>query len=231
MQLNAHLLHARRGQLNAPLGQLVPVVVVQNAAVLARVRQYVVIGPQQEEILRRVAVVPGDLADGHLVQGHGNGPHAVLGQHLAKQAGKFVQLHELIAQNLHELVQHAAENLPELGRLLRVLEPSGLRLGPQLGFQGVLQVQFLHKTVKGIRFLTRCFSQFQALGQSIQRSPHPAAQLVDPGQLFRPLLRQWNAVAVGILRPIHVPQPHLAVDIPLEHIVFQQVALLGRQPR
>ena len=49
-----------------------------------------VVGPQQEQVLVRMAVISGDLADGHLVQGHRDGAHAVLGHHLTEQPCKLV---------------------------------------------------------------------------------------------------------------------------------------------
>ena len=97
LQFDAHAVHARGRQLNAPLGQLVPVVVVQDAAALARVRQYMVVGPQEEQVLVRMPVIPGNFADGHLVQGYRDGANAVLGHHLAEQPGKFVQAHGFVA--------------------------------------------------------------------------------------------------------------------------------------
>ena len=34
-------------------------------------------------------VIPGDLTDGHLIQSHGDGTHAVLGQHQSEQPLKL----------------------------------------------------------------------------------------------------------------------------------------------
>ena len=161
LELDAHLLHAAGGQTDAPLGQLLPVVVVEDAAALAHGRQHVVVGPQEEQVLVRVAVVPGDLGDGHLVQRHRDGAHAVLAGHLPQQAAELVGLHGLVPQDLHELVQDAAEDLPQLGGLLRLLEAARVRLGPHLGLQGVLEVQLLEKAVKDIHFSPAVLSVFR----------------------------------------------------------------------
>ena len=72
MELDAHLVHAGGGQLDAPLGELRPVVLVQNSAALAGGGEDVVVGSQKEEVLGGMAVVPGHAGDLDLVQGDGN---------------------------------------------------------------------------------------------------------------------------------------------------------------
>ena len=94
-----------------------------------------------------------------------------------------------------------------------------------------MQPQLLQKAVKGIDFLPRRLSGFQTVPKPLQGLPHPAAQIVDRIQPGLAPLVPGGAVAVGVVGPVHVPQPHPAVDLPLEDIVFQQVALLGRQSR
>ena len=58
-----------------------------------------VVGPQQEQVLGGVAVIPGDLGDGHLVQRHRDGAHAVLGQHQAEQPLELVDGEPLLHQD------------------------------------------------------------------------------------------------------------------------------------
>lgn len=48
-------------------------------------------------------------------------------------------------------------------------------------------------------------------------------------KLRLPPLVPRRAIAIRVLRPVDIPQPHLPVDLPLQHIVFQPVALLHRQ--
>ena len=89
LQFNAHPFHAGGGQLDAPEGQRLTVILVQQAAALTGVRQHVVIGSQQKEVAGGMPVIPGDLTDGHLIQSHGDGTHAVLGQHQSEQPLKL----------------------------------------------------------------------------------------------------------------------------------------------
>ena len=89
MQFNAHPFHAGGGQLDTPEGQRLTVILVQQAAALAGVRQHVVIGSQQKEVAGGMPVIPGDLTDGHLIQSHGDGTHAVLGQHQSEHPLKL----------------------------------------------------------------------------------------------------------------------------------------------
>ena len=88
-----------------------------------------VVRPQQKH--RPVAFVgqPGHLPGVYPVQGNGDGAHVVLGEHQSKEPGKFLQLHGGVPQNLGALLQTAAQDVPQLGVLLR---QSGLVPLPQL---------------------------------------------------------------------------------------------------
>ena len=190
-----------------------------------------VVGPQEEEVFGGVAVVPGHAGDLDLVQRDGDGAHAVLRQHLAEQAGELLQLHGLLSQDFHKLVQHAAENVPQLGGFLRLLEAARLGLGLHLGFQGVLEMELLHEGVEGLHLGFGGLAGFQPLRQAGEGGLHPAAQGVDLGELFLPGGGPGGSVAVRVFRPVYVPQPHAAVDLPLEDVVLQLVALLWGQAR
>ena len=190
-----------------------------------------VVGPQEEEVLGGVAVVPGDAGNLDLVQRDGNGAHAVFRQHLPEKAGELLQLHRLVPHDLHKLVQHAAEDLPQLGGLLRLLEAARFGLDIHLAFQSVLKAQLLHEIVEGVHLGGSGLSGLQPLRQAGQGGLDPAAQGVDPGQPRRPGGSPGGPVAVGIFHPVHVPQPHAAVDLPLEDVVFQLVALLRLKAR
>ncbi|MPN27875.1 hypothetical protein SDC9_175309 [bioreactor metagenome] len=107
-----------------------------------------------------MAVVPGDLAGGHLIQRGRNGPHAVLRQQQPKQPCEGLRVHGLVPQNFHELVQHVAEDSPQLARLLRRLQFTLFAKSLHLAFQRGLKVQCLHKTVKRSYLLTHCLSGF-----------------------------------------------------------------------
>ena len=66
-------------------------------------------------------VIPGEGRHLHLIQRGGDGGHGVLAQHQPQQAGKLLPVHLHIPQQLHELIQHIAEDAPQLAVLLRKL--------------------------------------------------------------------------------------------------------------
>ena len=140
-------------QQDLPLLQGLPVLRVQQAVAAGRHRQHVVVGPQQEQAPYPVPVVAGDLADLHLVQGGRNGTHAVLGQHQPQQPRELLTRQLRVPQDLHKLVQHPAEYLPQLHIFLRQL---GLVLCQQLpgGFlQGLGYTGLLQKCVQALRLV------------------------------------------------------------------------------
>ena len=216
----------RQGDL--PLLQGLPVIAVQNAAVPVDPGQQMVVGPQQKQHPDTVAVIAGDLADLHLIQRGGNGAHAVLGQHQTQQSGKFRTVQFRVTQNLHKLIQHVAEDLPQLGVFLRQLHLSRLQQRVRLIPQGVRHTGGRREIVQRPGLIPGGRQCLQALRQRQQRHTHlfpDAVHLRQPGRTF---LGQLHAVAVGVGRPRHIPQPHSAANVPPDHIVFQQVALLRR---
>ena len=60
----------------------------------------------------RMPVVPGEGCHLHLIQRGGDSGHGVLAQHQPQQAGKLLSVHLHIPQQLHELIQHIAEDAP-----------------------------------------------------------------------------------------------------------------------
>ena len=216
----------RQGDL--PLLQGLPVIAVQNAAVPVDPGQQMVVGPQQEQHPDTVAVIAGDLADLHLIQRGGNGAHAVLGQHQAQQSGKFRAVQFRVPQDLHKLIQHVAEDLPQLGVLLRQLHLSRLQQRVRLIPQGVRHTGGRREIVQRPGLVPGGRQGFQALRQRQQRHTHLFPDAVHLRQPGRTLLGQLHAVAVGVGRPRHIPQPHSAANVPPDHIVFQQVAFLRR---
>ena len=204
------------------------VFLIQNAAAGIDTWQHMVIGPQQKQALYPVAVVAGDLTDLHLIQRGGNRAHTVLRQHQSQELGKLLAGQLRIAQNLHELIQHIAEDRPELLILLRKLHlPVGkqrLRLLLQRpGYAG-----FFGKCVKRFRFLLRRRQGFHPVMQRQKRGPDLNADAVDLLQSCPLFLGPVLSVAVGMGRPVPVTQPHITADIPADHIVFQQVAGIPR---
>ena len=127
----------------------------------------------------------------------------------------------LLPQNLHKLIQHAAEDFPQLGGFLRLLHPSRIRLPVHPLRQRRFQMKLLHKPVQGFHIGPGRCPGLQALRQTAQRAAHPAAQFVHLIQPVLPQLIPRRTVAVRVFRPVHVPQPHLAMDLPFQDIVFQ----------
>ena len=137
-----------------------------TAAALTHAGKDMIVRPQQEEVLGRVAVVARNPADGHLIQRYRDGSHAVLSQDLREEPHKFLQPHRLPAQNLYKLVQHTAQYLPELGRLFRVLQPPACGLRTHLGIQSRLEPQLLHEAIKRVDLSPSALPGPQALRQT-----------------------------------------------------------------
>ena len=97
--------------------------------------------------------------------------------------------------------------------------------------QGRFQFQLLHETVQGLYIVPGRLPGLQARRQTLQRFPHPAAQFVHSCQNGLPPLVPRRTVAVRVFRPVLVPEPRLAVDVPFQNIVFQQVTFFCRQAR
>ena len=89
----------------------------------------------------------------------------------------------------------------------------------------------LQETIKGIYFLPSCNAAFQPFIQLRKRCAYPAAQLVHPVQAGLAALIPRCAITVRIVGPVHIPEPHLPVDLPGENVVFQLIALLRHQAR
>ena len=97
--------------------------------------------------------------------------------------------------------------------------------------QGRFQFQLLHETVQGLYIVPGRLPGLQARRQTLQRFPHPAAQLIYLRQHGLPPVVPRRAVAVRVFRPVLVTKPRLAVNIPFQNIVFQQVTFFRRQAR
>ena len=168
--------------------------------------------------------LPGGLPRRHPVQGDGDGAHVVLGEDQPEQGGELVQLHGGLLQLCGALLQAAAQDGPQLPVLLRQggLVLAAQRLHPLL--QPLRQADPLQKAVKGDRLPTPgpvgVFpQQLQGLGHL---PPHPVQLLhqgpVRPGPL--------QAVPPGVQGPGLLLGPPAPPQVPLEHIVLQQVQLL-----
>ena len=147
LEFDVHTIRAAGRQFDLHLCQGIAVILVENAAALARIGDNMIVDAQQKQVAHGMSVIAGDLADIHLIQRGGDGAHAVLGQHLAEQADELVRSHGLLTQQLHKLIQHATEDLPQLGCFLRFLKAAGSHLVIHLTLEGLLQADLLHKAV------------------------------------------------------------------------------------
>ena len=214
-------------QLQAVGGQQGAVVVGQQARGLGHHGDGLVVRPQEKEHLHRMTRLAGGLPRRHPVQGDGDGPHIILGQHQPEQSGKLVQLHGGILQLGGALLQAAAQDGPQLPVLLRQggLVPAAQLLHPLL--QALGQADLLQKTVKG-----NGLSPSGVVGvfpQKLQRLGHLAAGPVQPLHQCLVLLRPVRPVASGVHSPVLLLGPAAPPQVPLDHIVLQQVLVLLAQ--
>ena len=226
LQLDVEQVQAAGGQLNALPAQLLPVLPVQEALAGLDRREHVVVGPQEEENLDPVAVVAGNLGCLDLVQRHGDGAHVVLGQHQLQEPGELLRIQGRVLQNLCKLVHYAAKKLPELCVLGGALELPQLLQTGGAPLQLVRQVQLLQEGPQHLQLSTGPGAVLQPRRQAAQGASHAAAQGVDVLQRRCLLRREALPPAGGVGGPVLVPDPHGAVDIPLDDVVLQPVALI-----
>ena len=212
------------GGLQAVGGQQAAVVVAEQAGGWGHRRDGPVVRPQQKH--RPIALVgqPGHLPGVHPVQGHGNGPHVVLGEHQGEQLGKLLQLHGGIPQDLSALLQAPAQDLPQLGVLLR---QGGLIPLPQLlrpPGQLLRHLHGLQEAVEGHGLALSCLVRL--LPQLLQRGGHLPPQGVEPGQQGGVLLGKLAAVALGVVGPVLFGGPGAPLQPPGQDVVLQQVHVL-----
>ena len=215
------------GQLQPVGGQQAPVVVVEQARRRRGGGDGPVVRPQQEHHRAGPVGQAGHVAHIHPVQGHGDGAHVVLGEHQGKELGELVQLHGGVPQNLGALLQAAAEDLPELGILLRQRGlPPAVQLLGALG-QPLRHPRRLQKGVEGGRLPPARL--VRVLPQALQGLGYLTPQRVEPGQQGPVPLGEGQAVPSGVVRPVPRPRPGAPLQAPLEHVVLQQIHVLRRQ--
>ena len=214
-------------QQNFPLLQGGPVLRIQQAVAAGGHGQHMVVGSQQEQALHPVPVVAGDLADLHLVQGGRDGAHAVLGQHQPQEPGELLAGQLRIPQDFRKLVQHPAEDRPQLDIFLRQLGPVLLQELFRRVLQGLRHTGLLQKPIQALRLLPGRPGGAHPPVQRLQQQAHPPPDAVHPLQPGGAALRRLPAVSVGACRPVPLPQPHgTAPDVPQDDVIFQNVALV-----
>ena len=225
LELQRHFLHAVGGQADAALQQRLPVLLGEDPRLPTGSRQDVVVGPQEEQHLHLVPVVHGQLREGHLIQRRRDGAHAVLAHHQLQQAHKFLPAHRAIPQDLHKLIHDAAQQLPNLPVFVCQLQLSPLPEPVRFVLQLLGKSDLLQEGIEGRHFASGGFRVAQPLRQMGEGAAHLGAdgiQLLQPRPLGGgPVL----AIAVGIAVPVLLLEPLAAVEVPLDGVVLQQVAL------
>ena len=213
-------------QLQAVRGQQRAVVVVEQARRGRGLRDRAVIRAQQEKYFTVLMSQAGHFSGIDPVQRHGDAPHVILGEHQGKQPGELVQFHGGLPQDLCALLQRGAQDVPELAVFLRQrgLSPVPQRPGALLQPRG--QADRLQKTVKGNRLPPSRLAPVSP--QLLQGGRDLPPQGVQPLQQGPVPLGKGQAVALGVVRPVPRPCPGAPLQVPLEHIVLQQVHVLRR---
>ena len=121
-----------------------------------------IVDTQQKQIFGRVPIVPGDLADGYLVQSHRDRSHTVLCHYLPKQMDKYIQIDLFSMEYLIDLIQNLSQQFPKLLALACLLDKTGFHLSIDLMSKSVLQINFLHKAVQCFHLTVCCSLRFQS---------------------------------------------------------------------
>ena len=215
------------GRLQAIGGQQAAVIVAEQAGRGGHRRDSPVVRPQQEHRPVPLVSQPGHFASVHPVQRHRDGTHVVLREYQREQSGELLQLHGGIPQDLGALFQTAAQNVPQLGVLLRQggLIPLLQFLGPlcqTLGYPHSLQ-----QAVESHGLALSCLVRL--LPQLLQRGGHLPPQAVEPGQQGGVLLGEFAPIALGVVGPVLFAGPGTSLQTPGQGIVFQQIYILLTQ--
>ena len=73
-----------------------------------------------------MAVVARHLGKAHLIERDRDGADGILREHKAHQSRKLLRVKPRLPKHFHKLIEHIAENVPELRELLRPLRISAL---------------------------------------------------------------------------------------------------------
>ena len=226
LQFNMEQFHAAGSQFDALLQKLGAVLPAEKARIRRHRGQHMVVGAQKEHTFDLMTVVAGDLGDLHLIQRHGDGTHIVLGEKQLQQTDKFLPIQRHLPQCIGKLIHHVAQKLPELTVLPRLLQLAQFLQRGGAPLQLTSQIDLLQKGPQHPQFSGGTGILLHPLMQAGQRFADPAADGIDPLQLSALLLRKALLPTIGVGSPVLPAQPHAAVDIPPDHVVFQRVALL-----
>ena len=225
------LRHAVRRKENLPPLKRLAVFVAQHAAACADRGQHPVVRTQQEKRPHRMAVVSRHFAEVHRIERHGDRADAVLREHKTEELSKLLRVERSIAQNFHKLVHHAAEDAPQLRRFLGALGLAGGKELLRARLKRFAQTDLVKIAVQRADLVLRRAAAAHALMQMCKGRLYTCAQIVHCLEPRARFVRPLRAIAVRVRRPRRLARPHRAADLPLERVVFQDVALVHRQPR
>ena len=207
------------------------VLVLQNAAAAAHSGQHMVVRTHQKQHAHGVAVVARHFSQTHPVKRDRDRADRILREHKAHEPRELLRIQLGTAQHLHKLVEHAAQNVPKLRQLLRPLRFAALPKRLRLPLQLLRQRDLRQIIVKRRHFTLNVSHTAHALIEMAQRRAYLFPGGVHPREHFLMLCTPRHAVALGVRRPRNVARPHCAANVPLDDVVFQQVALLRRKSR
>ena len=158
------------------------------------------------------------------VQGHGDGSHVVLAEHQGEEAGKLLHLQLGVPQQQGALFQATHHDVPQLAVL-----GGGVQVAPALQagrplLQAFWQVDVLQQLIESLG--PPRSRLVGTLAHSLQRGNDLAAQGVQPLDQGGVLLREGEAVPLGVHVPGLFPGPQAALDVPGEDVVLQRVPLV-----
>ena len=223
-QFSPQLLLLPGGQLHLQGRQSLPVLVGEESGGGGTAGDGGGVRPQEKQVFALLVGHAGGLAHRDPVQGHGDGSHVVLTEHQGEEAGKLLHLQLGIPQQQGALLQPPHHNVPQLTVL-----GGGVQVAPALQagrplFQAFWQVDVLQQLIEGLgppgpRLVG-------ALAHPLQRGDDLAAQGVQPLDQGGVLLREGEAVPLGVHVPGLFPGPQASLDVPGEDVVLQGVPLL-----
>ena len=223
-QFSPQLLLLPGGQLHLQGRQSLPVLVGEESGGGGTAGDGGGVRPQEKQVFALLVGHAGGLAHRDPVQGHGDGSHVVLTEHQGEEAGKLLHLQLGIPQQQGALLQAPHHNVPQLTVL-----GSGVQVAPALQagrplLQAFWQVDVLQQLIEGLG--SPGPGLVGTLAHPLQRSNHLAAQSVQALHQGGVLLREGEAVSLGVHVPGLFPGPQAPLDVPGEDVVLQGVPLL-----
>ena len=212
------------------LKQPLPLLAVEHPAALLGAGDAVVAAPEHQQMPESPTAHPVKIPGGHPVERHRDDAHVVLGEHPREELPEGGAFHLAVPEDRRALLEGVYQDIPELA----VFGGQGgvaLRLqGGGAFFQLPGKLPLLQQRGQCRRLPGGGFGLVTAAVKAQQGCGETAAQGVERSKLRLALLVKGHPVAIRVLSPVLVPLPGPGTELPLEHIVGQQVTLLGVQP-